>query len=57
MKSSEPKQWYSKLKRTSSVDQSKQDEVLVESISTKSDQEQAELIADEFAKVSNEYSP
>ena len=55
LKTSQPKQWYSKLKRMSSIDQTKNEDVLVENIASMSNKDQAEKIADEFAKVSNEY--
>ena len=52
-----PAQWYSKLKRLCSYDQQKSDPIIIESIKHLSDQEQAEKIADKFAKVSQEYDP
>ena len=57
LKSSAPGQWYSKLKRMSSHDQTKSEEVQVEEISHLSNQDQAEAIADNFSKISNEYQP
>ena len=57
LKQSNPGQWYSKLKRITSHDQPKTEEVYIESICHLSDQEQAELIAETFSKVSNEYDP
>ena len=57
LKSSAPGQWYSKLKRMSSHDQTKTEEVTVEEISHLSNQNQAETIADNFSKISNEYQP
>ena len=57
LKNSAPGQWYSKLKRMSSHDQLKSEEVTVEAIAHLSNQEQADVIADSFSKVSNEYQP
>ena len=57
LKNSNPGQWYSKLKRMTSYDQIKSEEVNVESICHLSDIEQVELIADNFCKVSNQYEP
>ena len=50
-------QWYSKLKRLCSFDQRKSDPVIVESLRNLSDAEQAEQIADKFAKISQEFEP
>ena len=50
-------QWYSKLKRMSSHDQLRSEEVIVEEISHLSNQNQAEAIADNFSQISNEYEP
>ena len=50
-------QWYSKLKRFCSYDQKKADPVIVESIKHLTNKEQAELIADKLARVSQEYEP
>ena len=50
-------QWYSCLKRITSHDQHKNDQPSVGEISHLSDQEQVELIADQFAKIQNEYQP
>ena len=57
MKDSDPAQWYSKLKRLSSYDQQKSAPVICEEISDLSDQQQAELLADQFSGISNEYDP
>ena len=48
-------QWYSKLKRISNFDQIKSENIQVDEISHLSNKEQAEAIADSFAKISNEY--
>ena len=55
MKNSNPGQWYSKLKRMSNYDQLKTEQICVEEISEYSDLEQAEIIAENFSKISNEY--
>ena len=57
LKQSKVGQWYSKLKRLCSYDQHKNDPPVVESLKHLSDKEQAEIIADKFAKVSQEYDP
>ena len=57
LKTSNPGQWYSKLKRMSSVDQSKDDKVFVHELMGLSSPAQAELIADQFAAISHEYEP
>ena len=57
LKESNPSQWYSKLKRLCSYDQHKSEPIIVETIKHLSIQEQAELIADKFSKVSQEYEP
>ena len=57
LKESNPRQWYSKLKRLCSYDQNKSDPIIVETIKHLSDKEQVELIADKFAKTSQEYDP
>ena len=57
LKESNPKQWYSKLKRMSSHDQHKNEEYSVAEIESLSNKEQAEFIANHFSKISNEYEP
>ena len=57
LKTSNPGQWYSKLKRMSSYDQLKCEQVNVEDISDFTDIEQAEIIAENFSKISNNYDP
>ena len=57
LKSSNVSQWYSKVKRMSSIDQTKDDFVEVEELVDLPDQAQAEVIADSFAKISNLYKP
>ena len=57
LREGKPGQWYSMLKRLSSHDQLKSDQPVCEEIRDLPDQQQAELIADRFSSVSNEYSP
>ena len=57
LKTSNPKQWYSKVKRMSNINDDKNKEVRVESIADLPDKIQVEKIADQFSKISNEYSP
>lgn len=54
---SNPGRWYSILKRICSYDQHKSDPVIVGTIKHLSSKEQAEVIADKFSKVSQEYDP
>ena len=54
---SSDRQWYSKLKRMTHFDQEIFEPVQVESIEALPDQIQAELIADSFSAISNEYNP
>ena len=56
MKKTNSSQWYRKLKQLTKHDQ-QDDLIQVESIKFRSDEEQVELIADKFSKVSQEYSP
>ena len=56
LKQQQTRKWYDCLKKISSYDQ-KFREMHVEEISEFSDQVQAELIADQFAKIQNEYRP
>ena len=57
LKQSNVGKWYSKLKRMSSIDQTKEEKVVVQDIMDLPSNQQAELIADEFAKISNLYDP
>ena len=57
IKEGKPGQWYSLLKRLCTHDELKKEKVVCEKIRDQSDQQQAELIADNFSSVSNEYSP
>ena len=56
LKHKNPGQWYSCLKRLSSHDQISQ-QTNIDEISPFSDQEQAEMIADKFSSIQNEYEP
>ena len=49
-----PGKWYSELKKLTCYDQQRSEEIIVDSIKDFSIPEQAELIADKFAEVSNE---
>ena len=55
LKTSNPGQWYSKLKRMSNYDQTKTEQISVEEICQFSDEEQAEIIAENFSRISNQY--
>ena len=55
LKNSNPGQWYSKLKRMCNYDQTKTEKTCVEEISDYSDLEQAEIIAEKFSNISNQY--
>ena len=57
LKSSNPGQWYSKVKRMSNTDPSKDDKLIVEKLMDLPSDQQAEIIADEFVKISNLYQP
>ena len=55
LKVSDVGKWYSKLKRMSCDEKNRADDVYVESIASFPMKAQAEMIADRFAEVSNEY--
>ena len=55
LRKSKPGKWYSELKKLTHFDQQKTEEIVVESIKDLPASEQAELIADKFAEVANEY--
>ena len=57
LKTSNVGKWYSKLKRMSSDDRTKSDKVNVVSLSDLSPNDQAEIIADSIAYISNQYEP
>ena len=56
LKEKDPKQWYSMVKRIASYE-NKNEQINVEEINNLSDIVQIELIADEFSKIPNEYTP
>ena len=57
LRRSKPGQWYSKLKRLCSEDQNKDDQIIVEEIMHLSDQDQANVIAERMAQISQEFEP
>ena len=57
LKLAKPGQWYTFLKKISSHDQHKTEQTNVDQISHLPDQEQAELIAEQFSNIQNQYEP
>ena len=57
LKTKKPGQWYQSLKKITSFDQQKNEQPNVAEISHLSDQQQAEMIAEKFASIPNEYQP
>ena len=57
LKQKKPGEWYSCLKKITSFDQHKGEKLIVQDINHLSDQEQAEVIAEQFAKIQNEQNP
>ena len=57
LKLSKPGQWYSCLKKITSQDKQKNEQPNVEEIRHLPDLDQAEQIADQFARIQNEYEP
>ena len=57
LKTSQPGQWYTKLKRLAVYDQVKFEPIQIKSLEESSDQEAAELIANHFAAVSKQFEP
>ena len=57
LKLKKPGQWYSCLKKITSYDQQKHEQQNVDDISHLPDQQQAEIIAEKFASIQNEYQP
>ena len=55
LKRKKPGQWYACLKKLSSYDQSEGEQQVVDEINHMPDQMQAEIIADKFASIQNEY--
>ena len=57
LKTKKPGQWYQCLKEITSFDQQKFNQPFVAEISEFSDEEQAEIIAEKFASIPNQYEP
>ena len=57
LKLSKPGQWYTCLKKISSYGEQKTQQTNVDEISHLTNQEQAEIIADRFASIQNEFQP
>ena len=57
LKESNPGKWHSKLKRMSGQEIDKQENILVEELSGYSNKEQANMIAEHYADISNQYQP
>ena len=55
LKESNPGKWHSKLKRMSGQENGRQDKIQLEEISVYSDQTQADMIAEHYADISNQY--
>ena len=55
LKESNPGKWHSKLKRMSGKESGRQQNILVDELSGYSDQEQANMIAEHYASISNQY--
>ena len=57
LKTSNPGQWYSKVKRMASIDPTQDDKICVQDLMNISSDQQVEKIAEEFSKISNLYQP
>ena len=55
LRNTKPKKWHRELKKLTSFDQGHAEEILVESINHLTNEEQANLIADKYADISQEY--
>jgi hypothetical protein len=55
LRKTKPKQWHRELKKLSSFDQNEGEELCVESIKDLTNKEQAEIIAENFTAISQEY--
>ena len=55
LKKSKPGNWYKELKKITNYEQDKLENLVVEDLKMFSDDEQAELIADKFSQISQEY--
>ena len=56
LKQKNPNKWYSAVKRTAAYE-NKAEEIMVEEINHLSNQEQCDLIADDFSEIPNMYRP
>ena len=56
LKNKKPSQWYSSLKRLGNFDQQKSESINIEEIGQFTDQQQSELIADQFTSIPNQYN-
>ena len=57
LKQEKPSDWYKCLKKITSANQHRDEQPIVQEINHLSDQEQAEVIAEQFARIQNEYKP
>ena len=57
LKTSDVSKWYSKVKRMSQVNSKETDNVQIQNVMHLPSSTQAELIADKYAQISNEYAP
>ena len=57
LKDTNPSKWYQMAKKIGAVNQTEQDDLRVEALSGMDDKESAELIAQHFASISQEYLP
>ena len=57
LKTTDPGKWYSMAKRIGAVDQMHNGDVRVESLSNLTNNQSAQIIAEHFASISQEYSP
>ena len=56
LKTSNPRRWYSTLKKITKVDKGKSEDVIVDEIAHLPDKVQADMIAKQFAAIQNEYT-
>ena len=57
LKTSKVSQWYSKIKRMSSTDPTKDEKIIVQEIKDLPSEQQAKIIADKYSEISNLYKP
>ena len=55
LRKGKPGKWYSELKKLTNYEQTKSEDIIVDDIKDLEDLEQAEIIADKFSEVANEY--